>query len=77
MRDGRGGVSMIACLAGFFMGLIGSMPIAGPTSVLVFHRGSLARYRDGWAIGLGGALVEGMYCSVAVHARNRGQALIS
>lgn len=58
---------MIACLAGFLMGFVGSMPIAGPTSLLVFHRGMLARYRDGWAIGLGGALVEGMYCSMAVH----------
>ena len=47
---------MIASLAGFLMGFIGSMPVAGPTSLLVFHRGMFARYRDGWAIGLGGGL---------------------
>ena len=58
---------MIASLAGFLMGFIGSMPVAGPTSLLVFHRGMLARYRDGWAIGLGGGLVEGVYCAIAVH----------
>ena len=58
---------MIAALAGFLMGFIGSMPVAGPTSLLVFHRGILARYRDGWAIGLGAGLVEGVYCAIAVH----------
>ncbi len=58
---------MIASLAGFLMGFIGSMPVAGPTSLLVFHRGMLARYRDGWVIGLGGGLVEGVYCAIAVH----------
>jgi threonine/homoserine/homoserine lactone efflux protein len=59
---------MIAAFAGFAMGFIGSMPVAGHTSLLVFHRGMLARYRDGWAIGLGGGLVEGIYCAIAVHA---------
>ena len=59
---------MITSLAGFLMGFIGSMPVAGPTSLLVFHRGMLARYRDGWVIGLGGGLVEGVYCAIAVHA---------
>jgi threonine/homoserine/homoserine lactone efflux protein len=58
---------MIASLAGFLMGFIGSMPLAGPTSLLVFHRGMLARYRDGWAIGLGGGLAEGIYYALAVH----------
>ena len=58
---------MIASLAGFLMGFISSMPVAGPTSLLVFHRGMLARYRDGWAIGLGGGLAEGIYCALAVH----------
>ncbi len=59
---------MIACLAGFLMGFIGSMPIAGPTSLLVFHRGMVARYRDGWAVGLGGGLGEGIYCAIAIYA---------
>lgn len=59
---------MIACLTGFLMGFIGSMPIAGPTSLLVFHRGMVARYRDGWAVGLGGGLGEGIYCAIAIYA---------
>ncbi len=57
---------MIASLAGFLMGFIGSMPIAGPVSLLVFHRGLLGRYSDAWVIGLGGALVEGIYCALAI-----------
>jgi threonine/homoserine/homoserine lactone efflux protein len=43
------------------------MPIGGPISLLVFHRGLLARYRDGWAIGLGGALAEGAYAALAIY----------
>lgn len=58
---------MIALLAGFLMGFVGSMPIAGPVSSLVFHRGMAGRDWDGWAIGVGGAFAEGMYCAVAVH----------
>ncbi|MFQ5542410.1 MAG: LysE family transporter [Candidatus Binatia bacterium] len=60
-------MTMIASIAGFLMGLIGSMPVAGPISLLVFHRGIIARYRDAWAIGVGGALAEGFYCALAVH----------
>lgn len=58
---------MIAALTGFLMGFIGSMPISGPVSSLVFHRGLYGRLRDGWAIGLGGALVGGFYCALALH----------
>ena len=59
---------MMACLAGFLTGFVGSMPIAGPTSLLVFHRGMVARYRDGWAVSLGGGLGEGIYCAIAIYA---------
>lgn len=58
---------MTAALAGFLMGFVGSMPISGPISLLVFHRGMLARFRDGWAIGLGGAIAEGIYVTLAIH----------
>lgn len=58
---------MTATLVGFLFGFIGSMPIGGPISLLVFHRGVLARYRDGWAIGLGGAIAEGAYCALAIY----------
>lgn len=57
---------MTVALAGFLMGFIGSMPISGPISLLVFHRGMLARYQEGWTIGLGGALAEGAYCALAI-----------
>ena len=55
-----------AVLGGTILGFIASMPIAGPISLLVFHRGMLARYREGWAIGLGGAIPEGIYCALAI-----------
>ncbi len=58
---------MTPTLLGFLFGFIGSMPISGPISLLVFHRGLHARYRDGLAIGLGGALVEGIYCGLAIY----------
>lgn len=58
---------MSVTLVGFLFGFIGSMPIGGPISLLVFHRGLLARYRDGWAIGLGGALAEGAYAALAMY----------
>ena len=58
---------MTATLVGFLIGFIGSMPISGPISLLVFHRGLHARYRDGWAIGFGGAIVEGIYCGLAIY----------
>lgn len=55
-----------AALGGTILGFIGSMPISGPISLLVLHRGMLARYREGWAIGLGGAIPEGIYCALAI-----------
>lgn len=55
-----------AAVAGFVIGFVGSMPIGGPVSLLVFHRGIHGRYRDGWAIGLGGAIPEGIYCALAI-----------
>ena len=58
---------MIAIPIGFLMGFLGSMPIAGPISSLVFHRGMDGRFWEGWAIGLGGALAEGIYCALAVY----------
>lgn len=57
---------IVAVLGGTILGFIGSMPIGGPISLLVFHRGMLARYREGWAIGLGGAIPEGIYCALAI-----------
>lgn len=59
-------IRMITSLTGFLMGFIGSMPILGPISSLVFQRGLGGRYWDGWAIGVGGALAEGVYCALAV-----------
>lgn len=55
-----------AVLGGTILGFLGSMPISGPISLLVLHRGIIARYREGWAIGLGGAIPEGIYSALAM-----------
>ena len=48
-------------LAGFLFGFVGSIPVAGPISVLVLAQGVANRF--GYAIGvaIGGAAAEGLY----------------
>ena len=52
---------LIAAIAGFLFGFIGSMPVAGPIAVLVFTRGVEGKFRSGAAIAIGGALAEAIY----------------
>jgi len=56
---------LIAALIGFGFGFVGSMPIAGPIAVLVFARSLDARFRSALAIGLGCALAESVYATLA------------
>ncbi|MFO0725958.1 MAG: LysE family transporter [Myxococcota bacterium] len=44
---------------------MGSVPIAGPISALVFRSGITGRYGRGRAIAIGGAIGEGMYAFLA------------
>jgi threonine/homoserine/homoserine lactone efflux protein len=51
---------------GFLIGFAKSFIPLGPTGLLVVERGLARRYREGLAIGAGGAVVEGAYCLAAV-----------
>jgi len=57
---------VLAALAlGFAFGFIGSVPVAGPISVLVLHLGLLHDPRHALYVALGGALAEGLYALLA------------
>jgi threonine/homoserine/homoserine lactone efflux protein len=55
-----------ASVAGFLFGFVGSVPVAGPISVLVFARGVENRFFGGVALAVGGALAEGIYAGLAL-----------
>jgi len=48
-------------LSGFLAGFLGSIPLAGPISVLVLGRGLDGAYRSGLFLSFGAALAEGAY----------------
>lgn len=54
-----------AALIGFLLGFIGSMPIAGPISILVFKLGLAGRYGSAWYLAAGGATAESGYAYLA------------
>ena len=56
---------MLALLVGFAFGYLGSMPVAGPISVLVLHLGLAREGRRAFHLALGGALAEGIYALLA------------
>lgn len=49
---------------GLLCGFLGSIPVAGPISALVLHRGLNRRYASAIWIGWGGAIAEGLYALV-------------
>ena len=54
-----------AALLGFVFGFVGSMPVAGPISILVFGRGLQDRARSGVYIAVGSAIAESVYAYLA------------
>lgn len=56
---------VIAALLGFAFGFIGSMPVAGPISLLVFGRGLQDRARSGAYLAAGAAIAESIYAYLA------------
>jgi len=52
---------------GFGLGFVGSMPIAGPVSLLVVERGVAGRFRDGLLLACGAAAAEAGYCAGALY----------
>lgn len=53
---------VIAFFIGLSIGFITAMPVAGPISALVFSYGMKGRFKEGWWLGAGAGIVEGMYC---------------
>jgi threonine/homoserine/homoserine lactone efflux protein len=56
---------LIAPLIGFLFGFVGSMPVAGPISILVFGRGLQDRARSAIYLACGSALAESVYAYLA------------
>lgn len=56
---------IIAALLGFAFGFVGSMPVAGPISLLVFGRGLQDRARSGAYLAAGAAIAESVYAYLA------------
>ena len=54
-----------AVLIGFAFGFLGSMPVAGPISLLVLHLGLANEGRRAFHLALGAALAEGAYALLA------------
>lgn len=53
------------CLAGFFVALLGSIPMAGPVSVLVLSRAAKKKFDEALRIAAGSAVGEAFYAGVA------------
>jgi len=56
---------MLLLLVGFAFGCIGSMPVAGPISVLVLHLGLAHDPRHALYVAVGGAVAESLYALLA------------
>jgi threonine/homoserine/homoserine lactone efflux protein len=54
-----------ALLVGLLFGFLGSIPVAGPISAVVLHRGLTGRAASGALVGLGCAFAEGGYAYLA------------
>lgn len=61
----------MSLLIGFLFGFVGSIPIAGPISLLVFAYGVSGKLRSGLFLAMGGALAEGVYAYLAFWGLNR------
>ena len=56
----------LAALFGFGMGFAGSIPLAGPTTMLVLSFGIQGRIRAAAGVAAGSALPEAVYASLAL-----------
>jgi threonine/homoserine/homoserine lactone efflux protein len=56
---------VVTLLVGFAFGFIGSMPIAGPVSAIVFERALEGRGRSAFFVATGSALAESAYAFMA------------
>ncbi len=52
--------------AGFALGWLGSMPIAGAVSIFIFQRGLAGRLKAGLMLSVGAAVAEAGWCLLAM-----------
>jgi threonine/homoserine/homoserine lactone efflux protein len=60
-----------ALVAGFVIGGVSSMPVAGAVSVFVCRRGLAGHLRQGLALAVGAALAEGAWCLLVLTGAGR------
>lgn len=56
---------LAVCVLAFVFGFVGSMPLAGPVSVMVLSRAARGRFEDALRVGAGAALAEAVYAGAA------------
>ncbi|MBI5481621.1 MAG: LysE family transporter [Deltaproteobacteria bacterium] len=56
---------LLVPVIGFLFGFVGSMPVAGPVSILVLERGLSGRFRGGLYLAAGAAVAESVYAFLA------------
>jgi threonine/homoserine/homoserine lactone efflux protein len=57
--------ALLLAIVAFTFGFVGSMPVAGPISVMVVARAASGRAREAMSIGVGAAIAEGLYALLA------------
>lgn len=58
-------------LAGFALGWVGSMPIAGAVSIFIFQRGLAGRLKAGLVLACGAAVAEAAWCLLALRGAEK------
>jgi threonine/homoserine/homoserine lactone efflux protein len=56
---------LAACLLAVAVGFFGSVPLAGPISVMVFSRAATGKFDEAMRVAIGGAAAEGIYAAIA------------
>lgn len=56
---------LVVSLIAFVLGFVGSMPLAGPVSVMVVSRGAMGHFREALLLAIGASLAEGIYAGLA------------
>jgi threonine/homoserine/homoserine lactone efflux protein len=56
---------LVVALIAFVLGFVGSMPLAGPVSVMVVSRAGVGRFSEALKLALGASIAEGIYAGVA------------
>jgi threonine/homoserine/homoserine lactone efflux protein len=64
-RTDAGVPLLLVCVVAFVFGFVGSMPLAGPVSVLVVSNAFRGRFKNAIALDLGASVAEGFYAFLA------------